>query len=63
MPVIVISKSDKILMKNKGATHRDMVNWSKCPVEYGYPGQHHFLMYKNTKLMKYRPLWPTFSLR
>ena len=27
------------------------------------PGQRHFLMYKNTKSMKCRSLWPTFSLR
>ena len=30
MPVIVICKSDKILMKSKGATHRDKVKYGLC---------------------------------
>ena len=30
MPVIVICKSDEILIKCKGATHRDKVKYGLC---------------------------------
>ena len=42
------------------------INISRTSAQWGMatPGQRHFLMLKkNTKSMKYRSLWPTFSLR